>query len=188
MIDRLTRKQAVPQLLTAVLESINRSTQSVRLLAPEGAGRTDPLVDVVNRQELIDRQSELDAKDEIATKKSQAKVTKQLELSWGISANDLEMKLKQLQKFLSMERTETVEILLAHKKRQRRADNDEAAETLEKIKARMEEIGAAERKMEGQIGATVTLVVEKKKAAVPKPDTIVEDVSNTQTAIWEAPT
>jgi translation initiation factor IF-3 len=85
---------------------------------------------------------------------------KQLELNWAISENDFAMKLKQLEQFLDKGRK--VEIILANKKRQRRATPDEAQNVVKVIRERVTEIGARELKMEGNILGQAVMTIQKK--------------------------
>ncbi|ETN44985.1 uncharacterized protein HMPREF1541_09861 [Cyphellophora europaea CBS 101466] len=153
-------KLQTPQLLDALLASIDRSTQAVQLLTAVGPSADTAIVRVVSRAELLAQAAEKERTRKEQAKEKRVGKTKQIELNWAISENDLELKLRQMEKFL--EKGSKVEVLLANKKRQRRADSEEANKTLDLVRKRIEDIdGAAERSMEGKVGGQATLLVER---------------------------
>ena len=84
-----------------------------------------------------------------------------IELNWAIDENDLQLKMRQMEGFL--EKGRKVEIVLANKKRQRRATAEEAQETLRKVRDKIADVGATDKdKIEGRIGGQATLVAEKR--------------------------
>ena len=85
---------------------------------------------------------------------------KQIELNWAISGNDLDIKMKQMREFV--EKGKKVELLLASKKRQRRASPEEANGTVETIRKAVADIpGCKEMKpLEGKIGGQAIMFVQ----------------------------
>lgn len=159
---------AEPQALRLVLAGIDRDVQVVKLLSHEGQ---DPIsiVEVVDKETLKGR---LKVKEERAAQQAKQRrqnKLKQLELNWAISGNDLKLKLKQLRDFL--EKGRTVEVMLASKKRQRKATPEEAQNVVKEIRRMMGEMkGVIEKKpMEGQIGgqAMITLMQVNQKPSSP---------------------
>ena len=89
---------------------------------------------------------------------------KQIELNWAIAEGDLKHRLDAMQTFL--EKGRRVEVLLAPKRKGRRATHEEAIEILEKVRRRIRDLeGAKEWKsMSGELLATATLYFEMKGA------------------------
>jgi len=77
---------------------------------------------------------------------------KTLELNWAIDSNDLSHRLERIQQFL--EEGRKVEVVLAAKKKGRKASEEECREVLGKIKEVLGRVeGAKEvRAMEGKVG------------------------------------
>lgn len=157
--DPQTGKLNDPQPLFSILRTLDRDTQVVRALAqPPGA---PAIVEVSEKSALVARlKAKEEAAAEIAKEKRQSK-PKQIELNWAISGHDLEMKIKQLRQFVDKGRI--VEILLAAKKRQRRATPEEADNVLAELrKAIAETEGCKEIKpMQGRVGGQASLIVQK---------------------------
>lgn len=159
--DTVTGKLGAPQLLDVLINSIDRSTHSVVQLAAVGPIPDTAVVEVAKRSDLLVRlaQKQRIVKDHQKQLRTNKTKLKQIELNWAISENDLALKLRQMEKFLS--KGSRVEVLLANKRRQRKAERDEAQATLDKVRATIQEMeGVAERGMEGQVGAQATLTVE----------------------------
>lgn len=87
---------------------------------------------------------------------------KTLELNWAIDPHDLGHRLKRMREFL--EKGFRVDVLLAPKRKKRRASPEEAEETLRKVQQCVEEVeGAKEWKpMEGKVGAQVLFFAQGK--------------------------
>jgi translation initiation factor IF-3 len=84
-----------------------------------------------------------------------------MELNWAIGPHDLDIKLGQLEAFL--DKGKTVEIILAAKRKQRKATLEEGEGVLTKIRERLMKIDAREVKpMGGQVLKQATLTVRKK--------------------------
>lgn len=139
-----------------------RDEQVVQELSPQGQFPNTAVVRVVERGELL-----LDvAKKEQALKALQKQTKqsrpKQIELNWAISENDLVMKLNQMADFLN--KGKKVELLLAAKKKSRRATPAEAEAVISRLREKIEEVGAKEVKdREGKLLGMVVLTVQKPK-------------------------
>lgn len=152
--------------LLSVLRRIDRRVETVLQLSKPGAS-TATIVEVAKIADL--KQRVRDQEDEARRKQLAHKEQKpkQLELNWAISEHDLEMKLKQMEQFVS--EGKKVEILLAGKKRARRATAEEAETALRKIRERLVEIDAKEvAPMEGVLGKQAILMVKSKKENITK--------------------
>jgi translation initiation factor IF-3 len=150
----------VPERLTDILRGIDFTTHVVRQLAPQGPVEGVPIVEVASIGSLLDSLELKENQLKALEKQRRTEKPKQLELNWAISENDFAMKLKQLEQFLDKGRK--VEIILANKKRQRRATPDEAQNVVKVIRERVTEIGARELKMEGNILGQAVMTIQKK--------------------------
>ncbi|KAB8296203.1 hypothetical protein EYC80_008986 [Monilinia laxa] len=108
--------------------------------------------------------------------KNPASVVKTIEMNWAIEKNDLGHRLGKIRDFL--EKGNKVEVLLAGKKKGRKATMEEAEEVVRRIREFVEEVeGAKEgRKMEGKIGAQAILCFEGRVAPTTKKGGGKEDV------------
>jgi translation initiation factor IF-3 len=151
-------KLSQPQWLDKLLASIDRSSHYVmQINKPENDQMT--IVQIVNRMELIQRINRQE--DQLRNQKrlEKEKKPKQLELNWAISANDLQLKMKQMQDFLI--KGKKVELLLANKRHQRKASPEEAKALLKTVRDKIDEVGATETApMEGAILRQATLTVK----------------------------
>lgn len=89
-------------------------------------------------------------------------VPKQIELNWAIGPNDLEHKLTQMKDFIKDGKK--VEVVLASKKKQRRATPEEGQEVLRKVREKLAEADGREiKEMEGgEVGKHTVLTIRKK--------------------------
>lgn len=149
-----------PQSLFSLLRTIDRQKQVVRALRVPSEGPA--IVEITTKDVLTRILKEREAKKAEQEKKRRELKPKQVELNWAISGNDLDLKLKQLRQFV--EKGKRVEILLAAKKRQRKASPEEAENVMKEIRKTISEIeGCKELKsMEGRIGGQVVMTVGKK--------------------------
>ena len=127
-----------------------------------GVGRDDiPVCKIMERKLLILQRMERTKLEKEKARQSKANVPKEIEVSWAVTQHDLESKLRQMESFLS--KGKKVEILLANKKRAKRASPEEAESLLNSIRKRIQDIGAREAKaMDGSLLGQATLTVEKK--------------------------
>lgn len=86
-----------------------------------------------------------------------------MELNWAIAEGDLGHRMKKVREFLMDRRR--VEIVVAPKKRGKRASREEADSMLKKVRQSITEVeGAKEiRPMQGQVGGVVSIMVEGKR-------------------------
>ena len=126
-----------------------------------GVGRDEiPVCKIMERKLLILQRMERTKLEKEKARQNKANAPKEIEVSWAVTQHDLESKLRQMETFLSKGRK--VDILLANKKRSKRASPDEAENLLNSIRTRIKEIGARETKaMDGSLSGQATLTVEK---------------------------
>lgn len=145
--------------LSTLLRAIDRTTQHLRKV-----GETDegiPVVKLVTNDEL--REESRNRNKVVVKQKKGEDSSKQVELNWAITENDLGYRLKRIEQFLKEGRR--VEVLIAPKKGGRRATKDEIDELLATMRATIAEVeGGSEewKKMEGKIGGQVTLFFQPK--------------------------
>ncbi|KAI9683939.1 MAG: hypothetical protein M1829_004274 [Trizodia sp. TS-e1964] len=126
------------------------------LVCVQPATRDKPAICKIMQREEPKSQQGKRSKAAVSTKKT---VIKHLEVNWAIDPNDLQRRLDNLEAFLS--KGWRVEVLLAPKKRGRRASPEEASNVMEKFQAKAKELGAKEWKaMEGQLMKRATLYLE----------------------------
>lgn len=150
---------AQPQPLRWILGEIDRNSHCVVQLSKPGE-REAAVVEVKAKMDLLrqirDKENQI-RQQELAKRD---KKPKQIELNWAISENDLNLKLKQMEGFL--EKGKTVEFILAAKKRQRKATEEEGTKLLNKIRQTLEDIGAKEAKpMQGEVLKQAVMVLKK---------------------------
>lgn len=159
--DSGTGKLLEAQSTFSLLRSINRDTEVVRALAtPPGQ---PAIVEVTTKEILLDRLKQKQLQAASVEKVKRDSKPKQIELNWAIGGNDLDMKMKQLRQFV--EKGKKVEILLAAKKRQRKATPEEANTVVQEIRKTVDEIeGCRELKpLDGKIGGQALITVGKQK-------------------------
>ena len=162
--DRLTE----PRFLTEVLDARERDekgrpTQFVQQVSPRSEERPYPVCKMYDKKAA--REAE-EAKRK-ASKASKMKLqSKQLEVSWAVSDNDLGHRLARLKEFL--EKGWRVEIIFGSKRKsgwmeRKEASLEEANNVLEKIRKVVGEVkGAQERQMQGVVGKEAILSFEGK--------------------------
>ena len=146
------------QQLGQLLRDIDRSTTHLRKVGETAEGI--PVVKLVTNDELRD---EARSKAKLKTVKKTDDMVKQIELNWAITGNDLGYRLDWLRRFMSEGRR--VEILIAPKRRARRATKEEIAALMQTVRQAIADVeeGAEEWKtMLGVPGAQVTLYVQPK--------------------------
>ncbi|EED14865.1 translation initiation factor IF3, putative [Talaromyces stipitatus ATCC 10500] len=150
----------VPTRKSNVIFSMRRNEQVLVQLDPGGPDRPA----VCKIMPLADFRDEERAKEKAArlAKHSAKTSTKQIELNWSIDPHDLSHRLKKLSGFI--EKGRTVEIILTKKRGKRMATADEIKLLMDKLRTAIEEANAHQIKpMDGEIGKTLTITVEKKK-------------------------
>lgn len=151
-------KISPPVDLRRVLNSLNRTTSHVLQLSKPGEHEF-AIVQVVQRADLIKQIKEKEAAQRRVQHAQKEKKPKQIELNWAISSNDLQLKLKQMEDFLR--KGKKVELLLASKRRQRKASAEEAEALLKTLKDKIQEVGAVEvTPMQGALLRQATMTVK----------------------------
>lgn len=147
--------------LPSVLLQLNAAEEHLIQVSPPDDKRPTAIVKVFKRADLIRQKREKQKAQQKQQKSMKDKAPKQIELNWAIGPRDLEMKLGQLESFI--EKGKTVEIILAAKRKQRRASVEEGEEVLKKIRDKMVDIDGKEVKpMEGQLLKQAILTIRKK--------------------------
>ena len=97
--------------------------------------------------------------------RSSAVTVKTIELNWAIDGNDLSHRLQRIRDFLR--KGHRVEVLMAAKRKGRKATEEEARGLVDRIRAAIGECeGAREsRPMEGKLLGTATIYAEGKAVA-----------------------
>ncbi|EXJ79472.1 hypothetical protein A1O1_08736 [Capronia coronata CBS 617.96] len=151
-------KISSPVDLRRVLNSLDRTTSHVLQLSKPGEHDL-AIVQVVQRSDLIKQIKDKEAAQRRVQHAQKEKRPKQIEVNWAISNNDLQLKLKQMEDFLR--KGKKVEILLASKRRQRKASTEEAETLLKTLKEKIQEVGAVEiAPMEGALLRQATMSVK----------------------------
>lgn len=152
----------------SVLRDLDTKTHRLVQLSPDPPpGRNysefTPTCKIVSKKEAYE--DEKRAKDLAKAKKRALKVMggaglKTLELNWAIDQHDLGHRMTRFKEFLLEGRR--VEIVLAAKKRGRKASREECEAVLEKVMQVVGEVeGAKQREeMQGKIGGFVTMVFQ----------------------------
>lgn len=142
-----------------ILLAMRRSEQVLVQLDPGDSTR----VPVCKIMRMSDFRNEERAKEKAVrmAKHASKTSTKQIELNWSIDPHDLSHRLKKLSGFI--EKGRTVEIVLTKKRNKRMATTDEIKQLMDRLRAAIEEANAHQTKsMDGEIGKTLTITVEKK--------------------------
>lgn len=115
-----------------------------------------PIARIVNKRELFQK------KKEAKKSKNPGTVTKTIEMNWAIEKNDLGHRLEKMRGFL--ERGNKVEVILAGKKKGRKASVEEAEAVIVRIREFVAGVeGAKERvKMDGKVLGMAVLSFEGK--------------------------
>jgi translation initiation factor IF-3 len=149
-----------------VMSRIDTATDSLRMATPfipADPKNNKPvqyaLCKIVNKREEYERQRELQQRRRVS--KQTSSKTKEIEMSWAISDNDLKIKAKQLIGFLS--KGWKVEVILGFKKKgqKKRTSDDTAEEAYVKVQKLVKELGSKEYKpREGDVGRTMRFYLE----------------------------
>lgn len=151
-----------PRTLSSLLSSIDREEQCILQLSKPGTTEY-PVVQIAEKNVLRRQVRDKERHVKQQQKDSKDRKPKQIEMNWAIDGHDLEIKLKQLETFL--EKGKKVEILLAAKRKGRKAELAEGMVLLKQIRARLAELDAKELKtMEGEVLRQATMIVQKKAA------------------------
>jgi translation initiation factor IF-3 len=149
------------QRLMSVLQNINSEEEHLVQVSPPDGQRQTAVVKIFKRADLIRQKVERKKAVQKQQKSLKDRAPKQMELNWAIGSHDLDIKLGQLENFL--EKGKTVEIILAAKRKQRKAELEEGEAVLKKIRERLVNIDAREIKpLDGQVLKQAILTVRKK--------------------------
>lgn len=149
----------LPQNLQRLLRNLDRRTHTIVQLAKPDEDNI-AIVQVYEKTELLKQVREREERVKQQLLAAKERKPKQIELNWAISENDLELKLKQLEAFLA--KGKKVEILLASKKKQRKASMEEGSAVIKKVRQKIRDIGAKEVKaLEGQVLRQASMTVHK---------------------------
>ena len=142
-----------PEPMRDLLARIDRSVEHIRKVS-DGPEEGIPVVKVVTRESLV---AMVRSKEVVAKRKDVAELAKQVELNWAVSENDLGYRLKKITEFLS--EGKRVEVMIAPKKRGRRASPEEMENVMERIKETGEAVEGAKiwKDMTGTPGKIVEL-------------------------------
>jgi translation initiation factor IF-3 len=147
--------------LTAILQIVKRGEEHLVQVSPPDEQRPTAVVRIFKRADLIRQKIERKKAVQKQQKSLKDRAPKQMEFNWAIGPHDLDIKLGQLENFL--DKGKTVEIILAAKRKQRKAEPEEGEAVLKKIRARLVSIEAREVKpMDGQVLKQAILTVRKK--------------------------
>lgn len=152
-----------PELLARVLQSFDRQEHYLIQVTQPEPGRI-PVCKLVQKEKLREKL----IMKETASRNNKGVSTKQLELNWAIGPNDLDHRMSKAHEFL--EKGKRVEIILAPKRKGKKATEEEAKNVLSYIRERVAKVeGAREWKdMEGVPGGQVTLHLQGKQKSVPE--------------------
>lgn len=161
--DRLPELRLLSEVLEArERDEKGRPTQFIQQVSPPSEERPYPICKLYDKKAA--REAE-EAKQKAAKTNKLKSQSKQLELSWIVSDNDLGHRMARLKEFL--EKGWRVEILFGSKrkgwKNKREATLEEANKVLEKIRKAVGEVeGAQEKQMQGEVGKEAVLSFEGK--------------------------
>ncbi|KAF2486249.1 hypothetical protein BDY17DRAFT_321061 [Neohortaea acidophila] len=149
-----------PQTRYDTLQTLNLETH--RLIQIPGQFHPEdklPICKIVSKAEVFEakRRAQAEAKEK-KKYEGAAKTLKTLELNWAMDGNDLGHKMGKVREFLTEGRK--VEVVLAAKKRGRKASLEECEGVLKRIRETVEEVSGAReaREMEGKVGGFAKLL------------------------------
>ena len=145
-----------PRSTQDILSTLDRKIQSLVVVAAGEPG-VPPICKIMDRKAMRDAEKAQQKKA-----RSTAVTTKTIELNWAIDGNDLKHRLERIREFLG--KGHRVEVLMAAKRKGRKATEEEGKKLLERIRGVIEEVeGARESKpMEGKMLGTATIHAEGK--------------------------
>ncbi len=158
------KKLSPPQYTSSVLNSIDRQNETLVMVAmSDPDSDSDALAYPICR--VQSKKALREAEKARAKKKELPSATlKTIELNWAIDPHDLQHRLQRVKDFLS--KGWRVDVVMAGKKRGRKATPEEASLVVEKIRGAMKEVeGSKEwRDMEGTLGSAATIYLVGKLA------------------------
>lgn len=159
------RLSGAPRRLRSVLASLDLRESRVIQLTKEGDETPDglPICRIRNIKEFVDEERRNKARQKEQRKESKLRTEpKSLELNWAIDQNDLGHRMGKLRGFLAEGRR--VEMILAAKKRGRKASMEECEALLERIRTEAESVPGTTfmGELDGKLGAFSTLKIQGK--------------------------
>jgi translation initiation factor IF-3 len=164
VVDPDTDTLCAPERLRNVLASFDHKECRLVCVSPLPTEDLDeewiPTCKIINKQVAYAAERE---KKKLQKTRMAAEGTKTLELNWTIDTNDLAYRMKRMQEFLAQGKK--VEIMLARKKRGRRATPEECQDLLIKIREAVDQVkGSKELKeFEGVMAGVGALLYEGPK-------------------------
>jgi translation initiation factor IF-3 len=152
-------KLSPPQYTSSVLNSLDRQNETLVMVAmadsnPDSdSGMTPyPICRIQSKKALREAEKTRQKKKELPSA-----TVKTIELNWAIDSHDLQHRLQRVKDFLS--KGWRVDVVMARKKRGRKATPEEMKTLMEKVREAMKEVkGSKEwRDMEGNLGAVATI-------------------------------
>ncbi|KAI5359031.1 Putative translation initiation factor 3 [Septoria linicola] len=171
LVDPETNKLSEPVTKFDILNSLDQKTHRLVQLSPDQPGNRSfvPACKIVSKKETYE--AEKRAKEAAKEKKRVQKVVsgeglKTLELNWAIDQNDLGHRINRIKEFLGEGRR--VEVVLAAKKRGRKASKEECELVLERIQDAVKEVEGARQRdaMSGKLGGFVTMTFQGRPVKV----------------------
>lgn len=169
LVDPDTQKLSEPVTRYDVLRDLDQRTHRLVQLTPDDPGNRHfvPVCKIVSKKEAYEHdKKKKSAQKEVKQAAAKERSVKTLELNWAIDGNDLAHRLEKVRGFL--EEGRRVEVVLASKKRGRKATLAECEGLLEKIRGVADGVGGAKvlKGFEGKMGGFATLVYQGKAGAV----------------------
>ncbi|KAH7419411.1 hypothetical protein BKA64DRAFT_737599 [Cadophora sp. MPI-SDFR-AT-0126] len=145
-----------PRSTSSILSSIDRKTESLVMIVPGSPG-VPPICKILNKQAM--RAAE---KAKLKAARGTGVTQKTMELNWAIEKGDLGHRMGKLRGWL--EKGWRVEVVIAGKKKGRKASEGEAGELMGTIRGVLGEAGGREMKpVEGKVLGTLTMFLEGKQ-------------------------
>lgn len=152
-----------------VLRDLDQRTHRLVQLTPDDPEDRHfvPVCKIVSKKEAYESEKKKKtAQKEVKQAAAKERSIKTLELNWAIDGNDLAHRLEKVRTFL--EEGRRVEVVLASKKRGRKATLAECEGLLEKIRGVADEVGGAKvlKEFEGKMGGFATIVYQGRAPGV----------------------
>jgi translation initiation factor IF-3 len=169
LVDPETKALSEPVTRYDVLRDLDQKTHRLVQLTPDDPENRHfvPVCKIVSKKEAYETEKKKKtAQKEVKQAAAKERSVKTLELNWAIDGNDLAHRLEKVRAFL--EEGRRVEVVLASKKRGRKATLAECEGLLEKIGGVADGVGGAKvlKEFEGKMGGLATSVYQGKAPAV----------------------
>jgi translation initiation factor IF-3 len=152
-----------------VLRDLDQKTHRLVQLTPDDPEDRHfvPVCKIVSKKEAYETEKKKKtAQKEVKQAAAKERSIKTLELNWAIDGNDLAHRLEKVRAFL--EEGRRVEVVLASKKRGRKATMAECEGLLEKIRGVADGVGGAKvlKEFEGKMGGFATVIYQGRAPGV----------------------